>query len=363
MKIGLIKDLKKEDKGKMNAKASSLYRMMRVMGLVLLAAITVFFSACKQGAVAPTEAELVPLTLQLQWVTQAQFAGYYVALDKGWYAEEGINLAIEPGGPDLISTDRVISGASDFGTALLADVMVAIESGKSLVSISQIQQRNGLLLIAMKDSGIAGPQDFAGKKVGVWLGNWEAQFDALIAKEGIGTDTFELVSQGFSMDAFIDRELDVASAMIYNEYYVVLESGIGADQINIIDYADYGLDFPGDVLFTSSKMAEENPDICMRMVRASLRGWQYAIDHPEEAADIVLKYDESGLQTREHQLSMMQEIAKLVQVSVRPLGYTDRADIRRVIDTLYNYGVLNSLIEPEDVFNNTFWEQAQQENP
>jgi NitT/TauT family transport system substrate-binding protein len=146
--------------------------------------------------------------------------------------------------------------------------------------------------------------------------------------------------------------------MVYNEYHVVLESGMKRDELNIIDYADYGLDFPGDTLFTSRLMVEENPDLCARMLRASLRGWQYATEHPEEAADIVLKYDESGVQTREHQLSMMNEIASLVLVSVRPLGYTDRSDVRRMIDTLMYYEVLDGPVQPDDVYTNEFWEQV-----
>jgi NitT/TauT family transport system substrate-binding protein len=301
----------------------------------------------------------VPVTLQLQWVTQAQFAGYYVALDKGWYLEEGIELTIRPGGPDISPINSVRTGTAEFGTSLLADIIVAKQQANDLVSIAQIQQTNGLLLIAKKDSGITGPKDFAGKKVGVWLGNWEAQFDALIAKEGIKANDFTLVSQGFSMDSFINGELDVASAMIYNEYYAVLESGIKPEEITIINYADYGLDFPGDVLFASSKITQENPDLCIRMLRASLRGWQYAIENPEEATDIILKYDKSGVQTRAHQLSMMLEITKLVQVNLRPLGYTDRNDIRRVIDTLYSYKVLNTQIDPDSIFTNSFWEQTQ----
>ena len=300
-----------------------------------------------------------PVTLQLQWVTQAQFAGYYVALDKGWYLEEGIELTIRPGGPDISPIDSVRTGAAEFGTSLLADIIVASQQANDLVSIAQIQQTNGLLLIAKKDSGISVPKDFVGKKVGVWLGNWEAQFDALIAKEGIKANDFTLVSQGFSMDSFINGELDVASAMIYNEYYVVLESGFKPEDITIINYADYGLDFPGDGLFTSIKTTQENPDLCARMLRASLRGWQYAVENPEEATDIVLKYDKSGVQTRGHQLSMMLEITKLVQVNLRPLGYTDRNDVRRVIDTLYSYQVLNTQMDPDSIFTNSFWEQAQ----
>jgi NitT/TauT family transport system substrate-binding protein len=316
-------------------------------------------TACGDKSSVPAQETPVPVTLNLQWVTQAQFAGYYVALDKGWYSEEGIDLTIRPGGPDISALDAVRTGTAEFGTSLLADIIVTDQKANDLVSIAQIQQTNGLLLIAKKSSGINKPSDFIGKKVGVWLGNWEAQFNALMAKEGIGANDFTLVSQGFSMDTFINGELDVASAMIYNEYYMVLESGIKPEDINIINYADYGLDFPGDVLFTSTRITQENPNLCVRMLRASLRGWQYAIEHPEEAADIVLKYDKSGVQTREHQLSMMREIAKLVEVNLRPIGYTDRADVRRTIDTLYSYKVLNTQLNPDSVFNNSFWEQAQ----
>lgn len=325
-------------------------------GWIILASI-IFLAGCGTQAT-PTPPPLEPVTLQLQWVTQAQFAGYYVALDKGWYREEGIDLTINPGGPDLVPSDLILAGRADFGTGLLADLVVAAQEGKPVVSVAQIQQLNGLLLIAFKSSGIQGPADFAGKRVGVWLGAWEAQFDALMAKQGLTTADFSLISQGFTMDPFLKGELDVASAMIYNEYYVVLESGVKAGELNIIDYADYGLDFPGDTLFTSRQVLEQKADLCERMVRASLRGWQYAVDNPEEAADIVLKYDESGVQTRGHQLSMMNEIAKLVVLPVRPLGFTDRDSVRRTIDTLLSYGVIDGPVAPEDVFTNDIWEQA-----
>jgi NitT/TauT family transport system substrate-binding protein len=281
-----------------------------------------------------------------------------VALDKGWYAEEGIDLTIQAGGPDLVPVDLVTAGVHDFGTSLLADLMVAVEDGKQVVSIAQIQQTNGLLLLAYRSSGIEEPADFVGKRVGVWLGGWEAQFNALVAREGLTAQDFELVSQGFSMDPFLEGGLDVASAMIYNEYHVVLESGVKADDLNIIDYADYGLDFPGDALFTSRRLAEEDPDLCTRMLRASLRGWAYAVEHPQEAVEIVLKYDESGIQTEGHQQSMMEEIAKLVSLPLRPIGFTDRDDVRRTIDTLTSYGVLSQGVQPEDVFTSDFWEQA-----
>ncbi|RME06905.1 MAG: myristoyl transferase [Anaerolineae bacterium] len=327
-----------------------------------VALLAVLLAACATGAAStPTPPAAIPATLQLQWITQAQFAGYYVALDKGWYAEEGIDLTIRPGGPDITPADEVASGRAEFGTGLLADLIAQIQQGKPLISVAQIQQSNGLILIAKASSGIQTPQDFRGKRVGVWLGSWEAQFNALAAKEGLSPDEFTLVPQGFSMDAFLNDDLDVASAMIYNEYHTVLESGYRPDEINIIDYADYGLNFPGDLLMTHTRLVEENPRLVEGMVRASLRGWKYALENPEEAVDIVLKYDTAGLLEREHQLTMMDEIRRLVESGLHPPGYTNRDEVRSVINTLASYEVILTPVDPDAVFTNQFWEAARSE--
>jgi len=327
---------------------------------------TVFFmllASCtpdseKEEQTKPASQALQPVSLQLQWVTQAQFAGYYVALDKGWYREAGIEMTIKPGGPDMIPVDLVVAGARDFGTTLLADLTVAIQKGKQVISIAQIQQRNGLLLVTRSSSGIKRPEDFIGKKVGIWLGSWEAQFNALLAERGIDAKAVNVVPQGWSMEPFIEGDLDVASAMIYNEYHVLLEAGIKPEELRIIDYADYGLDFPGDVLFTSRKMVEQSPELCARILRASLQGWRYAIAHPEEAADIVLKHDRSGVQTREHQLWMIREVAELVHVQGHQLGYTDEATMRKMTDVLLNYKVLKRPLHPQEVYAKEIFERA-----
>ena len=326
---------------------------MLVIGLVFASLL----SACssEDGKQAPPPANaLKPVSLQLQWVTQAQFAGYYVALDKGWYKAEGIDLTIKPGGPDLVPVDLVAAGASDYGTTLLADLTVAIQKGKPVISIGQIQQVNGLLLLAKKNSGITSAKGFVGKKVGVWLGSWEVQFNALLAKEGISPESVDVVPQGWSMEPFLRGELDVASAMIYNEYHVVLGHGVKAEDLNIIDYADFGLGFPGDVLFTSQNQYKNDSDQCERMLRASLKGWQYATEHPEEAAKIVLKYDKTGVQTLEHQFAMMKEITKLVKLPEHQLGYTEEATVQRMIDLLVRYKILDKPVPTSDIYTGEF---------
>ena len=324
-----------------------------ILFFLLVFCLELFLSGCSEESKPPKETKPTEnkVSLQLQWVTQAQFAGYYVALDKGWYKDEGIELTINPGGPDIIPIDLLASGSRDFGTAMLSDLAVAIQKGQPVVSIAQIQQANGLLLIAKKSSGIEEPRDFIGKRIGIWFQGFEAQFNALLAKEDIPNQDVKIVSQGWSMRPFLKGDLDVASAMIYNEYHVVLESGLSPDNLNIIDYRSYGLDFPGDTLFTSRKMVEQNSDLCRRMLRVSLKGWQYAVGHPEEAVDIVLKFDDSGTQKRTHQLVMMREIAKLVQKQGHTLGKTDHDAVVKMLEVLRQFGILEKEIRAEDIYN------------
>jgi NitT/TauT family transport system substrate-binding protein len=328
----------------------------RIFSALLIAAF--LLTACASEAVPETEVP-TPVTLQLQWVTQAQFAGYYIALDKGWYAQEGIDLTIIPGGPDHDPGNLVGSASRDFGTVLLADLAVAVQEGKQVIGIAQIQQSNGLLLVSKASSGVQTPKDLRGKRVSVWLGSWETQFNALMSQQSISSEDFSLVSQGYGVTPFLNDEVDVASAMSYNEYYTILESGIRREDLNIINYGNFGLDFPGDTLFTSRALLEQNPDLCVRMVRASLRGWQYAIEHPEEAVDSVLKHDQTGVQTRAHQMSMMTEISKLTLTAGGTLGYSDAAALQKTLDTLMQFNILKDSVQPADVITNEIWQKAQ----
>ncbi len=164
--------------------------------------------------------------------------------------------------------------------------------------------------------------------------------------------------QGYDMEPFLKGEIDVASAMIYNEYHQVLEAGMKIQELNIIDYPLYGLGFPGDVLFTQRHIAEDKPDLCVRMLRASLRGWQYAIDNPKEAVDIVLKYDKTGKADKTHQLSMMREVSRLVDVSWQEMGFTDLSAVQQVLDILLRYKVMTVKIQPGAVYTNEFWNKV-----
>lgn len=329
----------------------------RLIFLLLVTAFLFIFSGCQDSEekkTATKDQNKVPVSLQLQWVTQTQFAGFYVALEKGWYLEEGMDVIIYQGGPDAVPVELVTGGSRDFGTNLLPDLIVSIDQGKEIVAISQIQQANGLRLLTRMDSGIKSPKDFVGKKVGVWLGSWEIQFSALLASAGVDPKDVDIVSQGWSMGPFVKGELDVASAMIYNEYYKVIEAGVRQEDLYVFDYQDYQLDFPGDALFTSLRMVHENPELCRKMVRASLRGWKYAFAYPEEAVNIVLKHDKSGIQSFDHQLKMLTEMQLMRKRDEVEFGAFNTDRIELMIGLLLDYHIMNEPVALEEIFTSEF---------
>lgn len=277
------------------------------------------------------------VTLQLKWVTQAQFAGYYVALEQGFYEDAGLNVTILPGGPDIAPGQVLAGGAADVMIDWLPSALAAREKGLPIVNIAQPFKSSGLMLTCWKDTGITGPADFAGKTIGVWFFGNEYPFLSWMSQEGISTDGGEdgitVLKQGFNVDPLLQRQADCISTMTYNEYYQVLSSGVSEDELVTFKYEDAGVATLEDGLY----VLEENladPAFADRMVKfvaASMEGWKWAEANPEEAAMIVLDYDETGAQTEDHQVYMMGEIAKLTAGSN---GALDIADYERTVATL-----------------------------
>lgn len=275
--------------------------------------------------------------LQLQWVTQAQFAGYYVALDKGYYSEEDLDVTILPGGPDIAPPQVLAGGGADVMLNWMPSALAAREKGLPVVNIAQPFKSSGLMLTCWKDTGITGPADFAGKTIGVWFFGNEYPFLSWMSQEGISTDGGEdgitVLKQGFNVDPLLQRQADCISTMTYNEYYQVLSAGVSEDELVTFKYEDAGVATLEDGLY----VLEENladPAFADRMVKfvaASMEGWKWAEANPEEAAMIVLDYDETGAQTEDHQVYMMGEIAKLTAGSN---GALDIADYERTVATL-----------------------------
>ena len=277
------------------------------------------------------------VTLQLKWVTQAQFAGYYVAKDKGFYKDAGLDVTINAGGPDVAPPQVIAGGGADVIIDWMPSALASREKGLPLVNIAQPFKRSGMMLTCRKDTGIAKPADLKGKTLGVWFFGNEYPFLSWMSQEGISTDGGDdgvtVLKQGFNVDPLIQRQADCISTMTYNEYGQVLDAGVSEDELVTFKYEDMGVATLEDGIY----VLEENLDDpafkekMVKFVRASMKGWKYAEENPDEAAEIVLEYDETGAQTEAHQKRMMGEIAKLTAGSD---GSLDEADFQRTVDTL-----------------------------
>lgn len=281
------------------------------------------------------------VTLQLKWVTQAQFAGYYVALDKGFYSEEDLNVTIKPGGPDIAPTQVLAGGGADVTVDWMPSALAAREKGLGMVNIAQPFKSSGMMLTCRKDAGVTSTDDFAGKTLGVWFFGNEFPFLSWMSQLGISTDGGDdgvtVLKQGFNVDPILQGQAACVSTMTYNEYWQVIDAGLKPEELQVFKYEDQGVATLEDGLYA----LEENladpafEDKMVRFVRASMKGWKYAEAHPDEAADIVLENDSSGAQTEMHQRRMMGEVAKLTAGSN---GALDVADYERTVAALLSGG-------------------------
>ncbi|MGR3401040.1 ABC transporter substrate-binding protein [Paracoccus sp. (in: a-proteobacteria)] len=282
------------------------------------------------------------LTLQLKWVTQAQFAGYYVAKDKGFYAEEDLNVNIKPGGPDIAPTQVLAGGGADVTVEWMPAALAAREKGLPIVNIAQPFKKSGMMLTCLKESGITDPKtDFKGKTLGVWFSGNEYPFLSWMNTLGLSTDGgpdgVTVLKQGFNVDPLLQKQAACISTMTYNEYGQVLDAGLTPEDLVTFKYEDQGVATLEDGLYTLEQNLQDPAmvDKLARFVRASMKGWTYAAENPQEAAEIVLENDETGAQTIAHQTRMMGEIAKLLEGSD---GSLDEADYQRTVDTLMSGG-------------------------
>lgn len=257
------------------------------------------------------------VTLQLKWVTQAQFAGYYVAKDKGFYEEEGLDVEIKPGGPDIAPAQVIAGGGADVIVDWMPSALATREKGVPLVNIAQPFKTSGMMLTCLKESGVKGPEDFKGKTLGVWFFGNEYPFLSWMSHLKIptdgGPDGVTVLKQGFNVDPLIQKQAACISTMTYNEYWQVIDAGIKPEDLVTFKYEDQGVATLEDGLYVlEDKLKDEAfKDKMVKFVRASMKGWKFAEENPDEAADIVLENDSTGAQTEKHQKRMMGEVAKL----------------------------------------------------
>ena len=328
-----------------------------------------------------------PVSVALKWLPQAQFAGYYVADELGFYGDEGLLVTIVPGGSGNEPQDLVASGSVEFGVTWLGILLEARDQGVPLVNIAQIFQASGFRYITWADSGIASPADLRGRTIETWYGGNEVPLLALLDKYGLDpAKDLMLQSQAFDMDAFLAREVGASAAMSYNELDVVLESIVAesldislsellsmspdayraaevsvlpAQQLTIFDVNQEGVAMLEDMIFTRESFleSEENRDIAARFVRASIRGWEYARDHRSEAVAIVLAQDSTGSMSRLHQALMLDDVLELIWGSNVPLAYLDPASFQQTADIALQFGVIHDPAS-NAAYSHEIWELA-----
>lgn len=330
-------------------------RRFSLMGVLMIALLAI---GCSRQA---AQAEKDKARLQLKWVTQAQFAGYYAAKEKGFYSDENLDVAILPGGPDIVPEQVVAGGGAEFGIDWLPSLLSAREQGAPLLNIAQVFQYSGMREVAYKSSGIQSAADLRGRKVAVWFGGNEFELLATLEKYKINKDKdVTLQQQPFDMNLLVSKQVDAAAAMTYNEYKQVLDAGAKPEDLVIIDFNQEGTAMLEDGIFAKEDWLQDakHKDIAVRFLRASLKGWEYCRDYANECVDIVVK--QSPTLPKEHQMWMMTEVNKLIWGPPKPsveVGYMDSASFKRTADIAYQFKVIKTPAG-DRAYTHEIWESA-----
>jgi len=334
-----------------------LSRKAAALGAVVAFALAACSSSGSGGSAAPSVGvggpggTLTPVKFQLQWVAQSQFAGYYAAKDQGYYKDEGLDVSFLLGGPNINNVQVVATGGADIGTAWLPNMLQSREGGTDLVSIAQVFQRSGTRMASFKTKNIATVADFKDKKVGSWLGGNQPELFAAMTKAGLESQQQSVIKQNFDMSGLLKGDLDVAQAMIYNEYAQVLEAKNPAtgqlyqsSDLNVIDFNDPSVATAmlQDQIFATDKWlkAGNNADTAVKFLKASFKGWIYCRDNAQKCVDIVLK---NGTQLgASHQAWQMNEINGLIWPSPNGIGLLDKALYDQTTQIATKYAVLKA---------------------
>lgn len=278
------------------------------------------------------------VTIQLKWVTQTQFAGYYVAQDKGFYEAEGLNVTINPGGPDIGPMSVLAGGGADVAVDWMPSALAAREKGFANVNIAQPFKSSGMMLVCRKDRGVNSVADLKGKNLYVWYYGNEWPFLSWMNKLGLKPDQdISVFKQGWDILPLTQGDANCVSAMAYNEYWQVLAEGLKPEELTVFRYEDEGVATLEDGLYVKEENLSDPAfvDKMVRFVRASMKGWKYAENNQAEAAQIVVDNDDSGAQTVEHNTIQMGEIAKLTAGSN---GALSEDDFNRTVNSLMTGG-------------------------
>ena len=296
------------------------------------------------------------VSVRLKWLAQAQFAGFYVAKAKGFYDQSGLDLTINPGGPNLNVETLVASGNDTFGLAGGTEtVLLAREKGLPLVCIGVTVQKTPFTYVTYKDSGIKTVKDFAGKKVATWFTGTQYTLYSMLASAGVKQSDLTIVPQSGSMAPFVEKQFDVAAATYYNELNTLKSQGLG-DKLTLISPDDYGVMVQQDTVLVSEKYRNEKPAQVQAFLDATIKGWKYALQNKKEAIDIVMAAAPSL--NRAHQEAMLDEFEKLVKAgkgTTDGILAIDLPTVEKMQTQLVGYQALKAPADLTKAYDPSFW--------
>jgi NitT/TauT family transport system substrate-binding protein len=335
---------------------------------MLIAGILAATALISASAGASTKTtKLTKVTLQLKWVTQAQFAGYYAAVSQGYYKQAGLDVSLKVGGPNITPETVVIGGGADIGLDWLPNLFATDEKGGGLVSVAQVFARSGMTELTWKSSGIDSIAKMKGKKVGVWCCGNQPELYAALTKNGIdpnNTKDVTIFNQPFDMNAFLSKQIDAAAAMTYNELAQVLETKDPAtgklyslSDLNVFKMSAVGTGMLEDNLFVTSKWLSNatNQATLVKFLKASFQGWIYCRDHQAACVGIVLK--NGPTLGAGHQAWQMNEINKLIWPNPSGIGVVPASAVAATAKIAQTYGVIKKAPAPGTV-NYTYARKA-----
>lgn len=322
--------------------------------IVVLAGLAIaYFNKDKLENISMKQRETV--NVQLKWLHQSQFAGMYVAKEKGFYAEEGLDVNLLPFDFNTDIEESVLNGEMDFAVTGGSELMRAIEDGKKVRAIAAIYKKTPYTLYTLEKNNIDNPDDFKNKTIGIQPNtDGEILLKVMLKSLGISEDDLDIVETGYDANDLINGDIDISSGYIINEPQQAINAGFS---VNTFLMADYGANLYGDTLIASQDLIDNDPELVQRFVRATLEGWQYAIENPKEAVDIVLKYTTD--RTKEHERYMILQSIPLIDTGKSPIGLMQAEEWQRNIDLLLNQGIIQNAIEPDTIFTNQFIQDNQ----